>query len=98
LATLEKVWELCELVGVTNGKAKPKIGCYKELTSAESDIMGFWQHGSDTVHTREDISSGVNKYLFKTTLEEVGHYITGATDNSRDFQNFFMDVIAELVA
>lgn len=99
LAQLDKVWELLELVGVTNGKTKPNAGCYRELSSnAECSTMGFFQPGGDTVYTREDISSGENKYLFKTMLEEVGHYVTGATDNSRDFQNFFMDVIAELVS
>lgn len=95
---LDMVWEWIDMTGQTNGKSKPTIACYRELTDAESDVMGFFRPGERTVYVREDIASGLNKYLLKTTLEEAAHYVTGATDNSRDFQSFFMDMIVELVA
>jgi hypothetical protein len=31
-------------------------------------------------------------------LEEVAHYVTEATDNSRDFQNYLLDVAVKLAA
>ena len=34
--------------------------------------------------------------LVKVALEEVAHYVTGATDNSRDFQNFLLDLSVKL--
>jgi hypothetical protein len=34
----------------------------------------------------------------QTALEEVAHYVTGATDMSRDFQNFLIQVIVEIKA
>lgn len=98
IEALDMVWEWLEMTKQTADKPKPGVFCYKELTKAESDIMGFYRHGEENIHVREDIASGVNKYLLKTTLEELAHYVTGATDNSRDFQNFFMDMIVELVA
>ena len=32
----------------------------------------------------------------KVALEEVVHYVTGATDNSRDFQDFLLDLAVKL--
>jgi len=32
----------------------------------------------------------------KVALEEVAHYVTGATDNSRDFQDFLLDLSVKL--
>ena len=34
--------------------------------------------------------------LLKVALEEVAHYVTGATDNSRDFQDFLLEVAVTL--
>ena len=50
------------------------------------------------VYFKEDIATAVNKYLLQTALEEVAHYVTGATDMSRDFQNFLIQVIVEIKA
>ena len=98
IAALDEVWEWIEAAEMTGGKDKPGIACYREMTDAECDVMGFYQPGDDKVHTREDISSGRNKYLLKTMLEELAHYVTGSRDCTRDFQNFFMDVIVEYLA
>ena len=34
--------------------------------------------------------------LVKVALEEVAHFVTGATDNSRDFQDFLLDLAVKL--
>lgn len=93
---VDTVWGWLENLRLTKGKSKPKVGGYRELMDAESEILGFWEQGSDTVHLREDISSACNKMMLKVALEEVGHYVTGATDNSRDFQQFFIEGFVEL--
>ena len=49
------------------------------------------------VYFKEDIATAVNKYLLQTALEEVAHYVTGATDMSRDFQNFLTTWIVEVL-
>jgi hypothetical protein len=49
------------------------------------------------VYFKEDIATAVNKYLLQTAFEEVAQYVTGATDMSRDFQNFLIQCIVETV-
>ena len=34
--------------------------------------------------------------LLKVALEELSHYVTGATDNSRDFQDYLLEVAVKL--
>ena len=63
---------------------------------AGSETMGFYRDGM--VYFKEDIATAVNKYLLQTAMEEVAHYVTGATDMSRDFQNFLIQVIVEIKA
>ncbi|MHC4702644.1 MAG: hypothetical protein ACYTFQ_18940 [Planctomycetota bacterium] len=96
LEAVDQVWEWIELTNLTQGKSKPSVKCFRDITDAEGDCMGYFKHGGTTVYLREDIASeGVNKYLLKTALEECAHYVTGSTDLSRDFQNYFMDMIVE---
>jgi hypothetical protein len=90
------VWGWLDSLGMTQGKDKPKVACYRDIMSAESEVHGY-QDG-DMVYLREDISDAVSKYTLKVAYEEVVHYITGATDNSRDFQNFLIDAFVEVAA
>jgi hypothetical protein len=90
--SVETVWSWCEVAGMTNGKPKPKVSCFKQLMDAEGECLGYYD-GTDTVYLRDDLGG---KLALKTAIEEVAHYITGATDNSRDFQNFAFDMIVEL--
>ncbi|MHC4297979.1 MAG: hypothetical protein ACYS7Y_11800 [Planctomycetota bacterium] len=90
------VWKWFVELEMTQGKDFPEVGCYKDIMSAESECHGF-QEGNG-VYLREDIADGVNTYLLKVAYEEVVHYITGATDNSRDFQNFLIDMFVAAVA
>lgn len=88
-----EVWDWCETFGMTHGKPKPKIGCYKQLMDGEGERLGFYKPGSDTVHIREDVAGKLAK---KTALEEVAHYITGSGDYSRDIQQFAFDMVVEI--
>lgn len=92
-AAVAEVWNWCETAGMTNGKEKPKVGCYKELMNGESERLGYYKLGGDTVFIREDVGG---KLALKTAIEEVAHYITGSTDLSRDFQNFAFDLVVEI--
>jgi hypothetical protein len=89
------VWSWLQQVNMTQGKKKPIAACFRECMQAGSETMGFYREG--VVYFKEDIATAVNKYLLQTALEEVAHYITGATDMSRDFQNFLIQVIVEIV-
>ncbi len=90
---VDTVWSWIEALGMTKGKDKPKVRGFRELMDAEGGTMGYWEPGTDTIHIREDISTAVNEYTLKVTLEEITHYVTGATDCSRDFQSFLLDAV-----
>lgn len=92
-AAIDWAWELFEVTELVGGKEKPPVHCFQEITKAGASNSGFYKDGECFIHI--DIANdGQNKELKKTALEEVAHYITGATDNSVDFQNFFIDFIA----
>ena len=88
-------WELFELAGLVGEREKPSVFCFQQVTTAESINSGF--QNAEGVHIHVDIANdGINNELKKTALEEVTHWVTGATDNSRDFQNFLLDTIVSL--
>ena len=93
---VETAWSWVVSLGMTNNREMPEVECFRELTNAESDSMGYYLDG--VIHIREDIASGDNKYLLKTAFEEVVHHVTQAGDSSRDVQNFLIDMIVEIAA
>ena len=95
IEAVDIVWSWLQQVNMTQGKKKPTAACFKECMQAGSETMGFYREG--VVYFKEDIATAVNKYLLQTALEEVAHYVTGATDMSRDFQNFLTTVIVEVL-
>lgn len=94
IKAVDTVWGWLEALGMTQGKDKPLVGCYRDIMNAESEIHGYMDEG--VVYLREDISDVVSKYTLKVAFEEVCHYVTGATDQSRDFQNFLIDCFVDL--
>ena len=92
---VEEVWDWIVLAGMTKGKKAPEVKGFDEATNCESECLGFYRPGGETIWLRNDQGGA---YLLETALEEIGHYVTGATDNSRDFQNFFMRIIVRLMA
>lgn len=89
--TLDRVWSLCEKHGMTNGKQKPNCRIFHEQMEAECERFGFYKDNMVSVH--EDYCTAENDALDLTVLEEVAHHTTGATDNSRDFQQWLMRFI-----
>jgi hypothetical protein len=80
------VWDRIILVGMSGGKEKPPVKCFRSQMDGGSIKMGFYRDG--VVYISEDYASGAGVELRQIALEEVAHYITGSTDNSRDFQDF----------
>jgi hypothetical protein len=95
IEAVDIVWSWLQAVNMTQGKKKPLAACFKECMQAGSETMGFCRDGM--VYFK-DIATAVNKYLLQTALEEVAHHVTGATDMSRDFQNFLIQCIVEIKA
>jgi hypothetical protein len=96
IEAVDTVWSWLQQINMTQGKAKPRVACFRDIMKAGSETMGYYRDG--VVYFKEDIATAVNKYLLQTAFEEVSHYVTGATDMSRDFQNFLIQVIVELAA
>lgn len=94
IEAVDIVWAWLQEANLTQGKKKPNVASFRECMQAGSETMGFYRDG--TVYFKEDIATAVNKYLLQTAMEEVAHYVTGATDMSRDFQNFLIQVIVEI--
>ncbi len=93
IEAVNTVWNWCEKTGLTDGKDKPNTSCFKQLMKGESECLGYFPMGGDTVYLRDDLAG---KIALKTAIEEVAHYVTSSTDCSRDFQNFAFDMIVEL--
>ena len=99
IEAVDTVWGWLEKARLTQDLPKPPVFCFRSIMDKESEVMGFVRPGGKEVYLNESISSGgVSKYLLQTALEEVAHYVTGATDMSRDFQDFLFKMIVEVMA
>ena len=99
-AAVEFAWDLVVRYGVTNGRSKPVVKTFRKVMDAGSQTLGFYRDG--VVYINQDIAGsgslslgwhGLTQQLQVTALEEVVHHVTGATDNSRDFQDFLLNLI-----
>ena len=91
------VWDWIALQGRTNGKQKPAIGCFKDTTEGEVITFGFYDSSEKKCYFEEGHASGMNKALLRTAVEELVHHLTGSTDCSRDFQNFVIDLLVDII-
>jgi len=97
------VWQLLEVVGLTNGKEKPPVKVFTSILDGGVQLNGFYRDGTVFIH--EDLGGtasivagrqALSDRLVKVAMEEVAHWVTQATDNSRDFQNFLLDVAVKV--
>ena len=94
-AAVTIAWDWIVALDMTNGKAKPPVGSFKDHMNGGSRTLGFCDETG--VYLAEDHASGegVTKMTLKTALEEIAHWVTEASDCSRDFQDFLLRVIVE---
>jgi hypothetical protein len=102
-AAVDLVWELLEKVGLTNGKERPSVQCFTSILDGGVMLNGYYRNGEvfingDLAGSASLVSGrqGLSDRLVKVALEEVAHHVTGATDNSRDFQDFLLDLAVKL--
>lgn len=87
-----KIWD--SLLPFSRGKKIPEL---KMFSTPFTSTMTLGQYKDDVVYLNTCLvndNGTVSEQLKRVILEELGHHISGATDNSRDFQNFFMEIIA----
>ncbi|MGA2033219.1 MAG: hypothetical protein ABSG68_13255 [Thermoguttaceae bacterium] len=100
-AAVDFIWQLLESCGLNNGKAKPPVKCFTSILDGGVMLNGYYRDG--TVFINGDLApSGLSDVgnlpdrLLHVALEELAHFVTGATDNSRDFQNYLLDLAVKL--
>jgi hypothetical protein len=85
--TLDKVWSIVEQHQLTNGRHKPSVHCFSEVTKAEGNRLGYYRFDDKTIYILSDIANHCFM-LTQTMVEEVAHHVTGAKDCTREFQDF----------
>jgi hypothetical protein len=96
LAAVDKVWNLLDAFGMTNGRSKPPVKAFTEILNGESMRLGYWERATDTVFLHTDLGDGQSKMLLQTALEEVVHHVTKAGDMSRDLQDFLFRLVIKI--
>lgn len=86
VAALDWVWERVDRAGMSDGKAKPPLRCFRKVMNGGTVVQGFLRDG--VVHVNEDLATGNSVELRQTVLEEVAHYLTGSKDETRDLQDW----------
>lgn len=86
---LDRGWEIISSVRLTNFKQKPACGAFTQIMSEGSQTLGLYFKGTVWFNLDEPPS-------LQTCLEELTHHITGANDETRDFQDFALRLAARL--
>lgn len=94
LAAIDWIWDIAGRHNMLNGKEKPKASCYTKIMDGGSQSLGFYR--DNTVFVNTDIAGGRSQQLLVTVTEEVAHHVTGATDNSRDFQDYLLNLLVKV--
>jgi hypothetical protein len=92
LDAVDKVWNLFESHDMLNGRSKPPVKAFSPLMSHEAQTWGMYK--GNTVYLHTELGAGM---LFKVALEEVAHHVTGATDMSRDMQDFLFRLVCKMM-
>jgi hypothetical protein len=102
-AAVDLVWDLLTEIGLTNGKEKPPVRSFTSILDGGTMLNGYYRDG--VVFINRDLAGdasamvgrqALSDRLLKVALEEVAHYVTQATDNSRDFQDYLLEVAVKL--
>ena len=99
---MDFIWRVIESHGLCNSKSKPPVKCFTSLLDGGVMLNGYYRDGVVFINTdlapsgTADVGQ-LSERLLKVALEEVAHFVTQATDNSRDFQNYLVDVAIKLI-
>ena len=83
-STLDRVWGWLNDIEMTGGKNKPDIKCFSSVDDGHH-LFGYYEDETVFMNICDDSNT-------QTMLEECSHYVTGAEDNSRIFQEFAFNV------
>ena len=86
------LFDFLEKNGFTYNKNIPDVKSFRTFTQGESTLHGFYEN--NCIYLNQELGG---KELMNTILEELIHYITGSGDNTRDFQNFLLQIITSFI-
>ena len=97
-------WGVIERLNLTNGRQKPPVFSFHKSMDAGTVTNGFWREGKVYIGSHiaaDSVAKGgsvatLSQKLMAVALEELGHHVTGALDNSRDFQDWFINLCVKL--
>lgn len=95
-AAVDWVWTMAEIFHMTAGKDKPAVSSFRGQMDGESVTQGFYRDNTVFLNVTvakegpETPQEHFSDELLHTAIEELAHYVTGSTDNSRDFQEWFI--------
>lgn len=100
LDAYQRVWNLIVRTGMNKGKATPPpLHGFKATMEGGGTVLAYWSPKRGEIGLSLDIltdSGEMTLYGKSTLIEEFAHYITGATDESRDLQTWAFDFAAAL--
>ena len=94
VAALDWVWEQTARAGMSDGKTRPRIRCFRKVMDGGTVVRGFFREG--VVYINEDVAVGASVELRQTVLEEIAHYLTGSKDETRDLQDWAFKLAVRL--
>lgn len=93
------VWNKLVGINATRGEQYPEVRTYSEDLQGERRTLGLWK--DNVVYINKCLLSNtifpLSSELFAVCLEELAHHITKATDNSRDFQEYFIQTLTKVL-
>lgn len=95
-AAVDYAWGVIESCSMTLGKQKPPVKVFSGILEGGFSLQGYYR--DETVFIRDDIvnTNEPSALAIKVAMEEIVHFCTNATDNSRDFQNYLLDLVVSL--
>jgi len=102
-AAVDLAWQWLEETGMTNDKEKPPVKVFTSILNGGVQLNGYYKDGTVFIH--EDLGGtasivagreALSNRLLMVALEELSHHTTLATDNSRDFQNFLLELAVKM--
>jgi hypothetical protein len=96
LEVVNDIWQKIVSVKKNYGKEMPECHCFRKLSNAGEIRLGFWERGANKILFNIDFSNGKCDELYSIAVEEIAHYVTEASDFTRDFQNYLVSLCAAL--
>lgn len=84
----QEIWTWFEALGLTFDKKFPTIKNFKKIMENNIMLLGFYDKKTDVIGINVDHASSK-----LAMLEEMIHYVSGANDESREFQDFTKKMI-----